>query len=151
MTVLFGTTSYSERVGAAYGLAAVLKGSMSLIADTDIVAVLQDNLNSTEASKREASLLLVQKMSRYMGVLFEGHLVTLMPQLLIAVGDNDVMVRPVAEKCVRDCMSMLSQHGIRMVLPVLISVRWTDCDAIRYEIISRRSKLRRIGARSRVA
>jgi hypothetical protein len=62
MGLLFNSVHYGERRGAAYGLAAIVKGvGMSLLRELDIINSLKEALASKKsANQREGALLCIQ-------------------------------------------------------------------------------------------
>eukprot|EP00002_Diphylleia_rotans_P033723 TRINITY_DN719_c0_g2_i1.p1 TRINITY_DN719_c0_g2~~TRINITY_DN719_c0_g2_i1.p1 ORF type:complete len:2625 (-),score=670.03 TRINITY_DN719_c0_g2_i1:1508-9382(-) len=120
-TMSLGKTP-SEKRGAAYGLAGVIKGlGIPSLKQFDIIQKLQDALG--EASKgaaRQGALYGFECLCTTLGRLFEPYIVKILPFLLTAFGDSNGEVRTAALGTSRVIMSQLSGHGVKFVLPVIL-------------------------------
>eukprot|EP00118_Oscarella_pearsei_P017747 m.178492 g.178492 ORF g.178492 m.178492 type:complete len:2032 (+) comp39177_c0_seq3:1999-8094(+) len=120
---LFDSTHFGERKGAAYGLAALVKGlGVPSLKQMGVAPALQAAItNKKNFRHREGALFGVETLSLTLGRLYEPHVVQFIPNLLLCFGDNNQYVREAADDTARAIMSQLSGNGVKMVLPALLS------------------------------
>ena len=120
---LLGSTSYSQRKGAAYGLAGLIKGlGIPTLKQYQVMATLQDAIkNKKNYHHREGALFAFQSLCNMLGRLFEPYVVHLLPDLLVCFGDGNQYVREATDQTARTIMSHLSNHGVKLILPSLLS------------------------------
>lgn len=119
---------YAERKGAAYGLAGVTKGlGIAVLKEMQVNQRLLDAMKDKKtAHRREGALLALEQICLVWGRLFEPYVVSILPSLLICCGDTVACVRQAADECSIAVMSKLSNHGVKLVLPSLLSTLAED-------------------------
>ena len=123
MQSLFEGETYGVRRGAAYGIAGLVKGLGILalkqygIMDTLLEAV----QNKKSVRHREGALMTLELLCLFLGRLFEPYVIHVLPHLLTCYGDGNSDVRAAAEDTARAIMSKLSAHGVKLVLPALLT------------------------------
>ncbi|KNC80222.1 hypothetical protein SARC_07418, partial [Sphaeroforma arctica JP610] len=118
---------FSDRKGAAYGLAAVVKGLgiLSLRKHAVVDDLMDAVQNKKRKEHREGGLMAFETMVSTLGRLFEPYVIKLLPHLLVAFGDNDENVRLAAQDTAAAIIKHLSQSsktgpGVKLVLPSLM-------------------------------
>lgn len=109
--------------GAAYGIAAVVKGlGILALKQLDIMAKLTEAIQEKKNYKyREGALFALEQLCRALGRLFEPYVVHALPHLLLCLGDGSQYVRAAADDAAKLIMSRLSAHGVKLVLPALLN------------------------------
>nr|XP_009858208.1 eIF-2-alpha kinase activator GCN1 [Ciona intestinalis] len=123
LVILLESEKYGERKGAAYGLAGMVKG-LGIISfkQLDIMPKLTEAIQDKKNFRhREGALLSFEMFCGMLGRLFEPYIVHVLPHLLLCFGDGDQYVRQAADNTARAVMRNLSAHGVRLVLPSLLS------------------------------
>eukprot|EP01134_Creolimax_fragrantissima_P001397 CFRG1397T1 len=127
MAQLLEGSKFSERKGAAYGLAGVVKGLGILsLKQHDIVNNLMEAVqNKKSVSHREGGLMAFETLVSTLGRLFEPYVIRLLPHLLVAFGDNNENVRYAANDTAAAIIRHLSESsrtgpGVKLVLPALM-------------------------------
>lgn len=114
--------SPATRHGAAYGIAAAVKGSgIATLKKFGIVTRLEEACADGSSNNKEGSLFGIQLLCTRLGLLFEPYVIVLLPSLLKAFGDGTEAVRKAASKAVGVIMSKLSAHGVKLVLPAVLT------------------------------
>lgn len=128
MTVLLESENYGERKGAAYGLASLVKG-MGILAlkQLDIMNQLTNAIQDKKNYRyREGALFALEQLCNMLGKLFEPYIVHILPHLLLCFGDANQYVREATDDTAKAVMSKLSAHGVKLVLPSLLSALEED-------------------------
>jgi hypothetical protein len=108
--------------GAAYGISAVVKGSgIATLKKFEIVSQLEEACSTGSSSAKEGSLFAIELLCDRLGLLFEPYVITLLPTLLKAFSDSSDHVRKAAANAVGMIMSKLSAHGVKLVMPAVLT------------------------------
>eukprot|EP00127_Corallochytrium_limacisporum_P001735 Clim_evm72s77 gene=Clim_evmTU72s77 len=123
LTDLFEGPDFGTRRGAAYGLAAVIKGlGMPSLKQYEVLATLKEAMADKKSPKRrEGGVMAFECLCTRLGRLFEPYVVQMLGDLLMCFGDGNKDVREAAEDASRAVMAKLSAHGVKLVLPTLLS------------------------------
>jgi len=118
----FGGSSLAQRRGAAYGIAAIVKGSgIASLKKFEVIKQLEEACNDGAPNAKEGALFAIELLSRYLGLLFEPYVIILLPTLLHSFSDNSVHVRSAAQATVATIMNKLSGHGVKLILPSVLA------------------------------
>ena len=125
---LLDSTVYSERRGAAYGLAGIVKGlGIPSLKQYEIMVTLQESIKDKKNYRhREGALFAFQALCDMLGKLFEPYVVTLLPDLLLCFGDGNQYVREATDQASKTIMAHLSSHGVKLILPSLLTALEQD-------------------------
>lgn len=116
-----GGKSYGERRGAAFGVAAVVKGlGISAIKKHEVISSLEAACKSSSFQAKQGALCAFECMCVRLGLLFEPYVIVILPHLLKCFGDSSNYVREAAHDCARAIMSKLSAHGVKLILPAIL-------------------------------
>lgn len=120
--LLQGAT-YAQRRGAAYGLAGLVKGrGISSLRDFNLMVDLKEAIEDKKAwEKREGALLAYETMSMTLGRLFEPHVIQILPLIVPCFGDGKNEVREATWDTAKAIMGKISQHGVKLILPSLLT------------------------------
>ena len=122
---------YGERKGASYGLAGVLAGlKFYTLKKYNVISTLLEMVqDKTNTLKRQGALFAFESLFLFLGSKFEPYVHLILPHLLLSFSDSDVDVIAATEDACRAMMANLTEHGIRIVLPVVMkslrdAVQW---------------------------
>ncbi|KAI9008544.1 armadillo-type protein [Hyaloraphidium curvatum] len=123
MDQLLNGQSYAERRGAAYGLAGLVKGrGIAALRDYNIMADLKAAIEDKKsAEKREGALLAYEMFSTTLGRLFEPYIIQVLPLVVPCFGDGKAEVREATWDTAKAIMGKISQHGVKLILPSLLT------------------------------
>ncbi|KAK9468030.1 armadillo-type protein [Lipomyces arxii] len=119
---LFGGNKYSERRGAAYGLAGIVKGvGISALADYDIMRELTAGLeDKKDPKKRQGVQFGFEILSMSLGRYFEPYVIEIMPLLLNSLGDASAEVREATADAAKEIMKHTTGYGIKQMIPLVL-------------------------------
>ncbi len=125
---LLESTSFSQRKGAAYGIAGLVKGlGIPTLKQYNIMHELKEAIkNKKNYRHREGALLAFESLCNLLGRLFEPYVVQLLPDLLLCFGDGNQYVRDATDQTARTIMAHLSNHGVKLILPSLLKALEED-------------------------
>jgi len=110
------------RRGGAYGISAVVKGSgIASLKKFDVVTQLEEACSNGSSLEKEGALFAIELLSGRLGLLFEPYVIVLLPSLLQSFGDTSIHVRSAANSSVGLVMSKLSGHGVKLLMPSVLS------------------------------
>lgn len=116
-----GGRSYGERRGAAFGVAAVVKGlGIATIKKHQVISTLEVACKGSSFQAKQGALCAFECMCVRLGLLFEPYVIVILPHLLKCFGDASNHVREAAHDCARAIMSKLSAHGVKLILPAIL-------------------------------
>lgn len=116
-----GGRSYGERRGAAFGVAAVVKGlGIATIKKHQVISTLEAACKRPSFQGKQGALCAFECMCVRLGLLFEPYVIVILPHLLKCFGDSSNYVREAAHDCARAIMSKLSAHGVKLILPAIL-------------------------------
>ncbi|GLD92999.1 hypothetical protein PINS_up001591 [Pythium insidiosum] len=123
-TLLTRATSaetFGERIGAAFGVSAVVKGlGISALKQQDVIPRIEELMKSGGAPARQGAMLIFECLSERLGLLFEPYIIVILPIMLKCFADASPPVREAAAQTSRKIMGNLSAHGVKLVLPSLL-------------------------------
>ncbi|KAG0198297.1 translational activator of GCN4 [Mortierella sp. GBA30] len=119
----FHSSKYSERRGAAYGLAGVIKGrGISALKEFSVMASLKAAVDDKkDAHAREGAMIAFETLSQTLGRLFEPYVIQILPLLLVCFGDSVTDVRQATADTSRAIMGKLSGHCVKLIMPSLLA------------------------------
>lgn len=138
-------TSYASRRGAAFGLAGCVRGyNLSVLKAQGVMARLEEACVGTVPEGRLGALMGFECLCRGLGMLFEPYVTRILPLLLKTFGDSSGDVREAAQVRIehveglyvsgclsvrraslqetsKAVMSILTGHGMKLVLPAVLA------------------------------
>eukprot|EP00750_Incisomonas_marina_P027277 INCI6165.2.p1 GENE.INCI6165.2~~INCI6165.2.p1 ORF type:complete len:2240 (+),score=521.86 INCI6165.2:2998-9717(+) len=116
-----GKDEIGARRGAAYGLAAIVKGvGIVVLQRHNIVKKLQEAFESRKWESKQGALFAFELMSSRLGILFEPYAIVILDLLLQSFADGSGYVQTSASAAARVLMGQLSGHGVKMILPKIL-------------------------------
>ena len=95
---------------------------ISTLKKYSVVSKLDEALNNASlAATKEGALFCIELLSCNLKLLFEPHVITLLPALLNCFRDVNDHVRNASNQSTSTIMSRLSAHGIKLVMPTVLS------------------------------
>eukprot|EP00586_Coscinodiscus_wailesii_P014096 CAMPEP_0172505274 /NCGR_PEP_ID=MMETSP1066-20121228/185056_1 /TAXON_ID=671091 /ORGANISM="Coscinodiscus wailesii, Strain CCMP2513" /LENGTH=2828 /DNA_ID=CAMNT_0013281825 /DNA_START=96 /DNA_END=8582 /DNA_ORIENTATION=- len=127
----------AARRGGAYGLSAVVKGvGISTLKKYNVLTQIDELLLSGTPSQKEGGLFAIELLSINLKLLFEPYVITLLPSLLNTFGDTNDYVRQAANQTTNVIMSQLSAHGVKLILPSVLTAFEDDSTTWRTKVAS---------------
>ncbi|CAD5120992.1 DgyrCDS9536 [Dimorphilus gyrociliatus] len=119
---LFSLNAYAERVGCAYGVAALIKAyGINGWWDFEITDQVKGALSNKKCFQfRESALLLVEKCCYLLGKACGPMVSELIQYLLDCCADSNKHVREAAEDTAKAIMSNLTHTGVKLILPDIL-------------------------------
>ena len=123
MNTALTTTDPRARYGAALGVGAAVKAQgVALLRQLEVLKRLQTAAqNKQSTDQRQGAIAVYGGLSLGLSRLFEPYVAQVLPILLVAFGDNQILVRDAANLASSQIMANLSTHGIKLVLPSLLA------------------------------
>ncbi|EGZ23887.1 hypothetical protein PHYSODRAFT_485685 [Phytophthora sojae] len=113
--------TFGERMGAAYGVSAVVKGlGISALKLHNIIPRLEESMKTGGVNARQGAMLVFECLSQRLGLLFEPYIIVILPVMLKCSADASPQVREAASHTAKGIMANLSAHGVKLVLPSLL-------------------------------
>ncbi|KAI9299159.1 ARM repeat-containing protein [Neoconidiobolus thromboides FSU 785] len=113
---------YAIRRGAAYGLAGLVKGKgIKSIKEFSILATLSEAAQAKKLEHKQGAMFAFETMSEILNRLFEPYFKQILPLLLSCFSDGSDDVRRATLNTSRVIMSNLSEYGVKLMLPTLLS------------------------------
>jgi hypothetical protein len=114
--------SFAERLGGALGLAGLVKGlKIAALKKHNVLAALTGLVEAKQnRGARQGAMMAYEALFRALGSKFEPYVVHILPHLLQCFGDTDAEVRASTGEAAQVVMGALTEHGVRMVLPLLL-------------------------------
>lgn len=115
-------TDFAVRKGGAFGLGSMIKGlKPSALKTYDVMPRLNKLIDDKNWKFKEGALLAYEQLFKQLRFLFEPYAVHLLPSLVGCFGNNNRDVRATALACTRAMMSSLTAHGVRRILPIVLT------------------------------
>lgn len=120
---LLHAPKYAERRGAAYGLAALIKGrGISSIAEFRVMTRLAEAVEEKkDAQARQGAVMAYETLIATLQQLFEPYVPQILPHLLTCFGDQSGDVREATQETSRVIMQNISGYGVRLIMPSLLA------------------------------
>lgn len=121
--VLFdGSLKISQRRGAAYGIAGLVKGcGIRALSEHDIIRNLTEAAEDKgDPKKRQSVAFAFECLSRMLGRYFEPYVLEIIPLLLKQLGDHVQDVRSAADKTAQVIMKNTTSFGVKKLIPLAL-------------------------------
>ncbi|RHZ01524.1 hypothetical protein DYB31_000087 [Aphanomyces astaci] len=113
--------TYGDRMGAAFGVSAVVKGlGIAALKQHAIIPRLEEAMKSANSNSRQGALTVIECLCARLGFLFEPYVIVILPILLKSFADTNASVRDAASLTSKGIMKNLSAHGVKLVLPSIL-------------------------------
>jgi len=121
MTTVIRGERYGDRRGAAFGVAAVVKGiGISALKKENIISKCEEACQKGAYTGKQGALFTFECLCLRLGMLFEPYIIAILPLLLKCFSDSSDHVREAAFFTSRAIMANLSQHGVKLILPAIL-------------------------------
>lgn len=120
---LFTGTRCTTRLGAAYGIAGLVKGAgIQALNSFDILRTLTDAADDKkDAQRRQGVSLAFYCLSKMLGKFFEPYVVEVLPVILKSLGDQAPEVREATDLAARQIMKATTSFGVKQLIPLAIA------------------------------
>ncbi|OQR93727.1 translational activator GCN1 [Thraustotheca clavata] len=113
--------SYGIRMGAAFGVSAVVKGlGIAALKQHSVIPRLEEAMKISNPNAREGALSVMECLCERLGFLFEPYVIVILPILLKSFADTSAHVRQAASGTAKGIMRNLSAHGVKLILPSIL-------------------------------
>ncbi|KAH3761043.1 protein ILITYHIA [Pelomyxa schiedti] len=111
----------SEQRGAAYGVAGIVEGmGFMAIRTLSLMPMLISAVTNKSKTSKLGALFALELISNGLGRMFEPYSISVVPHILTCYGDVPE-VRDAAGRTAKAIMGQLTHHGVRLLLPALIT------------------------------
>ena len=123
MDRLLNSSSYGDRKGASFGIAAFVKGmKIPSLKKFNIMSRFSDvfSAKKSDAKSREGILMAYEALFLFLGSKFEPYVIHILPHLLSSFGDSNTAIRAATLDASKALMTNLTAHGVKMILPLIL-------------------------------
>ena len=115
--------NYGERKGAAFGVAAMVKGlKLSSLKKYNVLTTLSEYVQDKNSSKaRQGALFAYDRLFCELGNKFEPYVDHILPYLLTSFSDSNPDVREAAAEASQQIMANLTGYGVQRALPRVLA------------------------------
>ncbi|KAK9461253.1 armadillo-type protein [Lipomyces oligophaga] len=119
---LLAGNRFSERRGAAFGLAGLVKGvGISALSDYDIIRTLSEAIeDKKDPKKRQGVQFAIETLSLSLGRYFEPYAIEVLPLILSSLGDMSPEVREATSDAAKEIMKHTTSFGIKQLIPLTL-------------------------------
>ncbi|OQR88225.1 translational activator GCN1 [Achlya hypogyna] len=113
--------TFGDRMGAAFGVSAVVKGlGIAALKQHQVIPRLEEAMKISNPNARQGALAVMECLCERLGFLFEPYVIVILPILLKSFADTSAAVREAASGTAKGIMRHLSAHGVKLILPAIL-------------------------------
>ncbi|KDO30185.1 hypothetical protein SPRG_22144 [Saprolegnia parasitica CBS 223.65] len=113
--------TFGDRMGAAFGVSAVVKGlGIAALKQHLVIPRLEEAMKISNPNARQGALSVMECLCERLGFLFEPYVIVILPILLKSFADTSAAVREAASGTSKGIMRNLSAHGVKLILPSIL-------------------------------